>query len=114
VGRLLLIYRLVVGDIRRRPVQSALLLVVIVTTTTTLTLGLTLRHVAQNPFARTRAATRGPDVVVHGQPNPGSTLQLTHAAQMQGLRTPSQAFTRLGHAAGVAAIGGRSRSRSCV
>jgi putative ABC transport system permease protein len=34
-------------------VQSALLLVVIVTTTTTLTLGLTLRHVAQSPFAHT-------------------------------------------------------------
>ena len=106
MSRLLLVYRLVAGDIRRRPVQSAMLVVVIVTTTTTLTLGLTLRHVAQNPFARTRAATNGPDVVVHGQPNPGSPLQLTHTGEQQGLRTPSQAFTRLGHAAGVAAIGG--------
>ena len=106
MGRLLLIYRLVIGDIRRRPVESALLLVVIVTTATTLALGLALRQVAQSPFARTKAATRGPDVVVHGQPTPGSPLQLNHAAKMQGLSTQSQAFARLGHAAGIAAIGG--------
>jgi putative ABC transport system permease protein len=106
MGRLLLIYRLVVGDIRRRPAESALLLVVVATTATTLSLGLALRQVAQSPFARTKAVTRGPDVVIHGQPNPGSPVQLSHAAEMQGLRTQSQAFTRLGHAAGVAAIGG--------
>ena len=52
MGRLLLISRLVAGDIRRRPVQSALLLVVIATTATTLALGLTLRHVAQSPFGK--------------------------------------------------------------
>jgi putative ABC transport system permease protein len=94
MGRLLLVSRLVVGDIRRRPVQSALLLVVIVTTTTTLTLGLTLRHVAQSPFAHTKAATRGPDLVVEVQPKPGS-----HVA-------PTRAFAPVLHAAGVAASGG--------
>ena len=114
MGRLLLVYRLVVGDIRRRPLESALLLVVVVITAATLALGLALRQVAQSPFARTKAATRGPDVVVHGQPSPGSPIQLSHAGELQGLRTPSQAFARLGHAAGVAAIGGRSRSRSCA
>ena len=106
MGRLLLIRRLVVGDVRRRPLESALLLVVVVITATTLALGLALRQVAQSPFARTKAATRGPDIAVKGQPNPGSLLRLSHAARMQGLRIPSQAFTRLGHSAGVAAIGG--------
>ncbi|MBV9165134.1 MAG: FtsX-like permease family protein [Solirubrobacterales bacterium] len=94
MGRLLLIYRLVVGDIKRRPVQSALLAVVIVITATTLTLGLGLRNVAQKPFAHTRAATRGPDIVIQGQPNRGAR------------GTPARAFRPLAHATGVAAIGG--------
>jgi putative ABC transport system permease protein len=75
VGRLLLILRLVVGDIKRRPVQAALLVVMILTTTTTLMLGLALRNVADNPFARTRAATRGPDVVAQATPPGGSATQ---------------------------------------
>jgi putative ABC transport system permease protein len=63
VGRLLLIWRLARGDIKRRRAQSALLVVMIATTTTTLALGLALHGVSTDPFARTRAATRGPDVV---------------------------------------------------
>ena len=38
MGRALLIWRLVVGDMKRRPVQSLLLIVMIVTTTTTVSL----------------------------------------------------------------------------
>jgi putative ABC transport system permease protein len=94
VGRLLLISRLVAGDIRRRPVQAALLFVVIGTTATTLSLGLALRHLAQSPFARTRAATKGPDIVADLQPNPG-----VHG-------TPSRAFAPLLHAPGVAETAG--------
>jgi putative ABC transport system permease protein len=92
MGRLLLIYRLVAGDVRRRPVQSALLLVVIATTATTLALGLALRHVAQNPFARTRAATKGPDVVFEGQLRAGDHRTVTAGA--------------LWKVPGVAAVGG--------
>jgi putative ABC transport system permease protein len=92
VGRLLLIYRLVAGDIKRRPVHSALLLVVIATTATTLATGLSLRHVAQNPFARTRAATKGPDIVFDGQLNPGDHRTVTAGP--------------LRKAPGVAAVGG--------
>jgi putative ABC transport system permease protein len=92
MGRLLLIYRLVAGDVRRRPVQSALLLVVIATTATTLALGLALRHVAQNPFARTRAATKGPDVVFDGQLRAGDHRTVTAGA--------------LSKVPGVAAVGG--------
>ena len=95
MGRLLLIYRLVAGDIRRRPVGSALLLVVIATTATTLTLGLAVNEVGQRPFARTRAATKGPDFVVQDQPNPGARASL-----------PARAVARLGHAPGVAAAAG--------
>jgi ABC-type lipoprotein release transport system permease subunit len=73
VGRVLLIWRLALGDIKRRRVQSALLLVMIVTTTTTLTLGLALHKVTDSPFARTRAATRGPDIVAQIAPPAGAT-----------------------------------------
>jgi putative ABC transport system permease protein len=72
VGRALLIWRLVIGDIKRRPIQAALLLLMIVTTTTTLTLGLALREVTDSPFARARAATRGPDLVAQIAPQSGT------------------------------------------
>jgi putative ABC transport system permease protein len=72
VGRLVAVARLVLGDIKRRPAQAALLLVMIMTTTTTLALGLALRTVSNDPFARTRAASRGPDVVADVVPPRGS------------------------------------------
>jgi putative ABC transport system permease protein len=42
MGRLLLVFRLAVKDIRHRPVLAALLLIAIAAGATTLTLGLTL------------------------------------------------------------------------
>jgi putative ABC transport system permease protein len=95
VGRLLLIWRLAIGDIKRRRIQSALLLVMIVTTTTTLTLGLALHKVTDNPFARTRAATRGPDVVAQIFPPAGA--HATAAASQ---------FAPLIHARGVVGTSG--------
>jgi putative ABC transport system permease protein len=94
VGRLLLIWRLVVGDIKRRPVQSALLVVMILTTTTALTLGLGLHGESTSPFALTRAATRGPDVVAETGFAPGSS------------RPSPEQLAPLLHASGVAATGG--------
>ncbi|HET9016367.1 MAG TPA: ABC transporter permease, partial [Thermomicrobiaceae bacterium] len=67
-GRLLLVWRLARGDIRRRRAQSALLVVMIATTITTLTLGLVLHGVTNSPFARTRAATKGPDAMALFEP----------------------------------------------
>lgn len=94
MGRALLIWRLMIGDIKRRPVQSLLVVVMIVTTTTTLSLGLALRHASQSPFARTRAATRGPDYVAETGPVPGS-----------GRPAPGQ-FAALIHDRSVSATGG--------
>jgi putative ABC transport system permease protein len=89
VGRLFLIWRLVIGDIKRRPVQAALLLVMILTTTTTLTLGLALRKVTDSPFARTRAATRGPDVSAEvsspGQSAAQAAAQLATLTRARGV-----------------------------
>jgi putative ABC transport system permease protein len=94
LGRVVLIWRLAIADIKRRPVQAALLVVMIVTTTTTLTLGLALRKVTDSPFDRTRAATRGPDVIAEVTPAPGAS-------------TPTIAvLATLGHARGVIGTSG--------
>ncbi|MEO8968844.1 MAG: FtsX-like permease family protein [Solirubrobacteraceae bacterium] len=94
MGRLLLINRLVTGDIKRHRGQSVLLLVMILATTTALSLGLALRHVSENPFARTRAATKGPDVVAQLGYAPGSA------------RPSPKQFAPLLHAKGVSATAG--------
>jgi len=94
VGRALLIWRLVIGDIKRRPVQAALLLVMITTTTTTLSLGLALRKVTDSPFARARAATRGPDVVAQIAPQAGAVAR------------PATEFASLTRAGGVSGTSG--------
>lgn len=63
MGRILLVGRLAVRDLRRRRVEAALLLLAIMAATTTLTLGLVLRDAASDPYRSTREATGGPDVV---------------------------------------------------
>jgi putative ABC transport system permease protein len=63
MGRIVLIGRLVVRDLRHRPVEAALVLLAIGAATAVLTLGLILHGVTSNPYAATKAATKGPDVV---------------------------------------------------
>ena len=63
MGRILLVGRLAVRDLRRRRIEAALLLLAIMAATTTLTLGLVLRDAASDPYQSTREATKGPDVV---------------------------------------------------
>ncbi|MFD5089803.1 ABC transporter permease [Amycolatopsis thailandensis] len=62
-GRLLLVLRLLVRDLRRRPAETLLLLIAITAATGTLTLGLALDEGAALPYEHTRSATAGPDVV---------------------------------------------------
>jgi putative ABC transport system permease protein len=69
MGRLLLVARLVVRDLRHRPSEAALLLLAITTAATTLTLGLVLHGVTTGPYQRTRAATAGPDLVASVSPS---------------------------------------------
>jgi ABC-type lipoprotein release transport system permease subunit len=69
MGRILLVGRLAVRDLRRRRTEAALLLLAVMAATTTLTLGLVLRDAASDPYQSTREATNGPDVVASvGQP----------------------------------------------
>ena len=85
MGRLLLVLRLAVKDVRRHPAEALLLLVAIAAATTTLTVALALHGVTSAPYAATRAATAGPDVV---------------AAVQQSGRPPTR-LTALEHAPGV-------------
>ena len=70
MGRLLLISRLAGRDLRRRPVEAALLVLAIMGATTTLTLGLALHGVTKAPYQNTREATAGPDVVASADATP--------------------------------------------
>src|SRR4029434_2803776 len=62
LGRVLLVGRLAVRDLRRRRIETALLLLAIMAATTTLTLGLVLHKAASDPYQSPRAATNGPAV----------------------------------------------------
>ena len=86
MGRLFLALRLAAKDIRRHPAEALLLFVAIAAATTTLTVALALHGVTSAPYAATRAATAGPDVV---------------AAVQESGRPPAR-LTALRHAPGVA------------
>ncbi|MCC5581062.1 FtsX-like permease family protein [Microtetraspora sp. AC03309] len=83
MGRTLLVIRLAMRDLRRRRTEAALLLLAILAATTTLTLGLVLRDAAGDPYQSTRAATKGPDVVVAV----GRATDLADLAELDKLAT---------------------------
>lgn len=85
-GRALLLSRLVRRDIRNHLAQAMLLVIAIAVSAATLTMALALNGVTSHPYAETRAATKGPDVIAY----------LTSAAEAKPLL----------HAAGVAASSG--------
>ena len=95
MGRVLLVARLAARDLRRRPVEAALLVLAITAATATLTLGLVLRDVAGDPYRRTRAATAGPDVVAIAPPD-----------DVTGRPADRDGLAALARAPGVAAHGG--------
>jgi ABC-type lipoprotein release transport system permease subunit len=95
MGRLLLISRLAVRDLRRRPVEAALLLLAIMGATTTLTLGLVLHGVISKPYESTREATAGPDVVASVGPTPPQFGG--QPANVAGLRALTNASGVVGH-----------------
>jgi putative ABC transport system permease protein len=84
VGKLLLALRLATKDIRRNPAEAALLLVAIAAATSTLTVALALHGVTSAPYAATRAATSGPDVVASVEQGIGAP-----ASGIAGTMTPT-------------------------
>ena len=62
-GPVVLVWRLAVRDLRRRPVEAIMVFLVIAAAATTLTVALALSGVTNKPYQQTRQATAGPDVV---------------------------------------------------
>jgi ABC-type lipoprotein release transport system permease subunit len=110
MGRLLLVYRLGLRDLRHRPAQALLLLLAIAAGAATLTLGIALHGTIDNPYARTRAATSGPDVVatvITGGANPAGPDTVGRPGGTNGSDQPDVAgLAPLTSAAGVAAHSG--------
>ncbi|WP_062433176.1 FtsX-like permease family protein [Herbidospora daliensis] len=63
MGRLLLVSRLVLGDLRRHPGPAVLLVLSTFVATAVLSLGMSLPGATERLYLQTRAATAGPDVV---------------------------------------------------
>jgi ABC-type lipoprotein release transport system permease subunit len=103
MGRILLVGRLAVRDLRRRRIEAALLLLAIMAATTTLTLALVLRDAASDPYRSTREATNGPDVVGSVAPHPGTLppdpadLVIDQPAKLSGLEELASAPGVIGH-----------------
>ena len=111
MGRVFLVARLASADIRRHPVEAALLLMAITAAAATLALGLALKGVTNDPYQRTRDATAGPDVVagLFILPSPGrggprhETLSST---DNQSSKKRIAGFDAIAHAPGVVAHSG--------
>jgi ABC-type lipoprotein release transport system permease subunit len=111
-GRVFLVFRLAIKDLRHRPAQALLLLLAIAGGTTTLTLGLALHGTTNNPYTRTRTATNGPDVVAtvmpggSSAPGPATTAKPTQRGPVLAAAAEAAALVPLQHAAGVVASSG--------
>lgn len=94
MGRILLLFRLVLADVRRHPAQAAMLVLAITAATATMALGLSLKGATGALYRQTRAVTAGPDVVAL---SPGADP------------TATSALASLEHAPGVVAHNGPYR-----
>jgi putative ABC transport system permease protein len=97
MGRLLLVCRLAVRDLRHRPVQAILLLLAITVATATLTMGLALNGVTSSPYLRTKAATDGPDIVAFVSPAQAARLAAAPGVTAHSGPYPLAAATLVAH-----------------
>ncbi len=65
MSAIFLVFRLAARDVRRHVAQVVLLVVAIAAAAATLTMALALNGVTSQPYAATRAATKGPDLVAY-------------------------------------------------
>jgi putative ABC transport system permease protein len=108
VGRIVLVFRLVLADVRRHKAQAAMLLVALIAATATMALGLSLGGATQRLYEQTRAATAGPDVVALA-PDPGRAVapamaSLAHAPEVVAHNGPYRIVYATLTAHGVASL----------
>jgi ABC-type lipoprotein release transport system permease subunit len=116
MGRLLLIVRLAVRDIRHRPAETALALLAIGAATAVLTLGLILHGVTGNPYQATKAMTKGPDLVAQG-PDASQAEDVTRLAGVTASSGPipvTAASLSTAHYTGTAMVQGRTQTAAAV
>ncbi|MEV1066096.1 FtsX-like permease family protein [Streptomyces sp. NPDC050263] len=119
MGRLLLIWRLIARDLRRRPGEAVMFLVAVTAATAALALGLAADNTVATAYAKTRAATAGPDVMASTTaPDPsGIASRLAKAPGVTALGGPFFAFDTTIRAHGRSAhsaVEGRGGARSAV
>ncbi|MDA0564842.1 ABC transporter permease [Streptomonospora sp. S1-112] len=95
MGRLLLMWRLVVRDMRRRPGEAVVFVVAVAAATASLTLGLMVDNAVAIAYMNTREATRGPDMTaITTAENPSDVAGRIAAAPGVGAQTdPVLAFS---------------------
>ena len=114
MGRVFLVARLAAADMRRHPVEAALLLMAITAATATLALGLALHGVTNNPYQRTReqlpARTSSPDCSIPRRPKGTGGAGPRHETLSSTDDQPSKkriaGFDAIAHAPGVVAHSG--------
>lgn len=126
MGKTLLVWRLVANDMRHHVAEALLLVLAIAAAAATLTLGLSLHGATNDPYAQTRAATKGPDVVAAVYPSgPGDTARanptqlhsLEHANGVVASSGPfpvTWAALRTNSTTAAAEVEGRDTARSLV
>ncbi|GAB1820072.1 ABC transporter permease [Herbidospora sp. RD11066] len=92
-GRLLLVFRLVVGDVRRHPGPAVMLVLSVAVASAVLSLGMSLPGSTERLYLHTRAATAGPDVVAFA-PDDGAvaTSALTSLKDAPGVASTSRPY----------------------
>jgi ABC-type antimicrobial peptide transport system permease subunit len=97
MGRVFLVCRLALRDLRRRRGEAVMLMMAIVAATTTLTLGLVLHGVSSQPYQQTKAATGGPDIVANIYPPTSNETGLVTQPEMVALSALERAPGVIGH-----------------
>ncbi len=108
MGKLLLVFRLAARDVRHHAAQAVLLVVAIAAAGAILTIALALNGVTSRPYAQTRAATKGPDVVAYlkSASQAKSLIYASGVARSSGPYPVASATIRVdGRSAGVFAEG---------
>ena len=132
VGKLVVIWRLATKDLFHAKTRTMLTVTVIAAATATLTLGLALSGATSDPYAHTRAATAGPDVMVQSNvpangkealtAAPPDLIALEHAPGVVGYSGPypvaTPSLVANGHTvasqAGGFVVEGREQTRALV
>lgn len=92
VSKLLLAARLIVGDLRRHPVQAVLLVLAITAAAATLSVGLAASFVNNNPYDQTRTSTNGPDIVSYTTSGASGLTVIERWAKLPGVTAHSDVY----------------------